>query len=89
MRIKYEFAYNEDDYEADLEVSPSTRDVFYLRNGDPGYPGDPLEIEIIRLVKLPDKEITVASEIEFFTNFLYEREGSEIDAQAKEEPWPD
>ena len=89
MRIKYEFVYNEDDYEADLEVSPSTRDVFYLRNGDPGYPGDPLEIEIIRLVKLPDKEITVASEIEFFTNFLYECHGSEIDAQAKEEPWPD
>ena len=29
------------------QYSPSTPHVFYLPNGDPGYPGDPEEVEII------------------------------------------
>lgn len=29
-----------------FNFSPSTPDVWYLRNGDPGYPGDPAEVEI-------------------------------------------
>jgi hypothetical protein len=26
---------------------PATRDVMYMPNGDPGYPGDPAEVEIL------------------------------------------
>ncbi len=37
--------------ELDLQVvyrySPGTPDVWYLPNGDPGYPGDPAELEIL------------------------------------------
>jgi hypothetical protein len=35
--------------EAQFAVSyiPATRDVMYLSNGDPGYPGDPAELEIL------------------------------------------
>ena len=29
--------------------SPGTRDVMYLPNGDPGYPGDPAELEIVKV----------------------------------------
>lgn len=29
----------------EYDYSPSTPDVFYLRNGDPGHPGDPEEID--------------------------------------------
>ena len=42
--------------------SPGTPDVQYLPNGDPGYPGDPPEIEITlvtcdgKLFKLTDEE---------------------------------
>jgi hypothetical protein len=31
--------------------SPSTPDVFYLSNGDPGYPGDPEEAEILGITE--------------------------------------
>lgn len=33
---------------------PGTRDVLYLRNGDPGYPGDPAECEIIKVSAMQD-----------------------------------
>lgn len=39
--------------EADVEVeysySPATPDVWYLPNGDPGYPGDPEEAEVLSI----------------------------------------
>ncbi len=39
--------------EADILVkysySPGTPDVVYLKNGDPGYPGDPPEVEILSM----------------------------------------
>lgn len=37
-----------EDIEATLEYTyiPGTKDVMWLPNGDPGYPGDPSEIEI-------------------------------------------
>jgi hypothetical protein len=28
---------------------PETPDVYYLSNGDPGYPGDPAEVDIITI----------------------------------------
>lgn len=45
-------------------VKPATRDVYYLPNGDPGYPGDPAEIEIqsatvVEVYPDPDFEQTV------------------------------
>lgn len=39
------------------EYSPGTPDVWYLRNGDPGYPGDPPEIDIHTLI-MDDKELS-------------------------------
>ena len=38
-----------DDVEFEVEFSyiPGTPDVLYLPNGDPGYPGDPAELELI------------------------------------------
>jgi len=40
-----------DDVEFEIEFSytPGTPDVWYLPNGDPGYPGDPAELEIISI----------------------------------------
>lgn len=32
--------------EIDYDYSPATPDVWYMSNGDPGYPGDPEEIII-------------------------------------------
>ena len=37
--------------------SPATPDVMYLRNGDPGYPGDPAEVEVLA-AKLDGLDIT-------------------------------
>ncbi len=34
------------DFSFDWSYSPATPDVWYLSNGDPGYPGDPAECEI-------------------------------------------
>ena len=31
--------------EGELEYQPATPDVWYLSNGDPGYPGDPAEVD--------------------------------------------
>jgi hypothetical protein len=31
------------------DYTPATRDVWYLSNGDPGYPGDPEEIDITEI----------------------------------------
>ncbi len=43
--------------EADVVVeysySPGTPDVMYLKNGDPGYPGDPPELEIQTMTTPP------------------------------------
>lgn len=30
----------------DFNYTPATPDVFYLPNGDPGYPGEPAELEV-------------------------------------------
>lgn len=37
----------EEDVEVVAHCYPATPDVFYLKNGDPGYPGDPAECEIV------------------------------------------
>ena len=38
--------------------SPATPDVFYLRNGDPGYPGDPAGADIEVVYRTDDKAKT-------------------------------
>ena len=45
--------------------TPGTPDVYYLRNGDPGYPGDPpeMEIESIKWAKTPPGTAPVWHEI--------------------------
>ena len=47
----------------EYNYSPSTPDVFYLSNGDPGYPGDPEEAEILS-IRLDEKNGRVISEEE-------------------------
>jgi len=37
----------ENDIEFVVDYSPGTPAVMYLSNGDPGYPGDPCELEIV------------------------------------------
>lgn len=39
----------ETEYEITVSYSPSTPDVWYMANGDPGYPGDPEECEILSI----------------------------------------
>ncbi len=45
----------------DFEYIPSTPDVWYLANGDPGYPGDPAEVDILKVslwgIEIPLKSI--------------------------------
>lgn len=38
--------------------TPGTPDVFYMRNGDPGHPGDPAEVEIRSVYRFGDKTKT-------------------------------
>ena len=33
--------------------TPGTPDVYYLSNGDPGYPGDPPELDIVAILVRP------------------------------------
>jgi hypothetical protein len=37
----------ERDVDFAVRYAPATRDVMYLPNGDPGYPGDPAELDIL------------------------------------------
>lgn len=36
----------EREYKVTFDYWPATPDVMYLPNGDPGYPGDPAEVDI-------------------------------------------
>ena len=40
---------NEVDVVVEATYTPGTPDVMYMRNGDPGYPGDPPEPEIVHV----------------------------------------
>lgn len=39
------------DVVVEYSYSPATPDVFYLSNGDPGYPGDPEEVEVLSITE--------------------------------------
>lgn len=55
------------------EYSPATPDVFYLSNGDPGYPGDPEEFEVTKVEK---NSVNIPLEV-FFPNEDEDSEESE------------
>lgn len=38
----------------DYSYSPATPPVFYLRNGDPGYPGDDADVDIHKIAARPE-----------------------------------
>lgn len=42
--------------EVSFDYSPSTPDVFYLPNGDPGYPGEPESIDLCEVFLLHEIE---------------------------------
>ena len=44
---------------------PSTPDVFYMSNGDPGYPGEPEEFEVTKVEK---DGVNIPLEVFFPTN---------------------
>ena len=46
-----DIAYQGLDYKVSGTYTPGTPDVFYLSNGDPGYPGDPAEVEFTSIIK--------------------------------------
>lgn len=37
------------DLEVEVKYTPGSPDVYYLPNGDPGYPGDSAEIEVVKV----------------------------------------
>lgn len=51
---------NEDGSETDLAVKvdyyAGSPDVYYQRNGDPGWPGDPPEMEVLEVVESATKK---------------------------------
>lgn len=42
----------------DYRFTEGTPDVYYLSNGDPGYPGDPPEVEVVGVWRTGDKAKT-------------------------------
>lgn len=49
MKQKIKFQYLGIQFSACVNYTPATPDVMYMKNGDPGYPGDPEELEIDKL----------------------------------------
>jgi hypothetical protein len=73
--------------EVEVEVvckyRPGTPDVMYLRNGDPGYPGDPAEIEVIE-VYCEGEKVTGALAAQIIETLQYESEYEELFAAVEE-----
>ena len=63
-----------EDIEATLEYTyiPGTPDVMYTSNGDPGYPGDPSEIEIESFTML-GKDFDFFQLTEDAQNMIYQK----------------
>jgi hypothetical protein len=54
-----DFNYAGKTYSAAVEFWPATRDVRYLPNGDPGYPGDPCEMNFLTLNEVGEDGIEI------------------------------
>lgn len=53
--------------QAEFTYLPATPDVHYLPNGDPGYPGDPEEVEPVRMwVKRGDRVRLIADDTDMW-----------------------
>lgn len=59
---------------------PGTAHVYYLRNGDPGYPGDPPELEIEKVTdKSSGMDVTEAyCQVDAFVDACYEAVGEHL-----------
>jgi len=66
------------------DYSPSTPDVWYLRNGDPGYPGESEAFEIDSIYFM-DKDITQV--IESMNNILCSTVRSQFNDGVNEDLW--
>ena len=84
VEIEYSFTMGNNFYESILMVSPSTPDVFYLGNGDPGYPGDPTNIDILKLFMVTELGPELVSDTIKALDYLYTYEVEEIDKVAKD-----
>lgn len=47
MRLTIEYFEGDTPYMVTVDYDPGTPDVYHLSNGDPGYPGDPEEVEVV------------------------------------------
>jgi len=74
-------ALGEQDVTFAVIYSPATPAVRYLSNGDPGYPGDPAELEVIS-AKVGDVDITT---LLLENDDLYDRLLTEVDEWMREE----
>jgi hypothetical protein len=75
MKITFSFTVKKWGVDIDGECkgnfTPSTPDVFYLRNGDPGYPGDPAELEAEEITIEGTYKLT-PTELQAFENEYYD-----------------
>jgi hypothetical protein len=76
-------------FEVTFTYRPETPHVYYLRNGDPGYPGDPAELEIITVkhaktgADVPDWLRAIFDTSDEVSDQLIERADGEARAEAE------
>ena len=61
--------------EIEYDYSPGTPDVWYLPNGDPGYPGDPpeMDIEAIKICDINIYELLSQEVIEAIDKLTFDK----------------
>ena len=70
----------------EFNFHPGTPDVYYLPNGDPGYPGDPPELEILEVRNEAGQVIELSEELEeLYTLQIFEN----LNDHLPDEPDPD
>jgi hypothetical protein len=86
--ISVEFSYDGTEYLVEGKYSPATPDVHYLRNGDPGQPGDPAEFEVHYIAAddkvLSNDEIDKLCENEKWLDAAYEAAGDSMASRAED-----
>lgn len=68
MKVNFFFSVERDGQEIELEIdascSPGDPGCHTLRNGDPGYPPEPPEAELIKVTRLDNKELFLLTDEE-------------------------
>lgn len=64
--------FGEVEAEIEYDYKPPTPDVWYMRNGDPGYPGDPEEINI-NFISFRFADFTLFIKSQYLTDHAYEK----------------